>query len=268
LTAIHSDTRSGGHRRLHAAQLAIALGILAFTAGCANYSDIRNPTTSQMVLNGETMPEINTISVPMPEKIPYVAPQRAEASSLWGSNTRSFFGDNRAQEVGDILTVVINIDDKAQLKNASERSRSGTQTVADPEFLGYGSQIAGVLPGVLNSDLPTNGNIIDLGSSSGTAGEGSIKRNESIQLRVAAIIIQTLPNDNFVIAGRQEVKVNAELRELRIAGIVRPVDVSLGNTISYDKIAEARISYGGRGQISAVQQPRYGEDALEVILPY
>jgi flagellar L-ring protein FlgH len=267
LTAIHPEMPAV-RRRLGAAPLMVLLATFAILEGCTKYNDIRDPATSELVLNSETIPEVNTISVPMPETVPFVAPQRAEASSLWGSNTRSFFGDNRAQEVGDILTVVIDINDRAQLKNASKRSRSGSQTVADPKILGYGTQIAGILPGVSRADLPTGGDIIDLGSTSGAAGEGSIKRNETIELRVAAIIIKTLPNDNFVIAGRQEVKVNSELRELRIAGIVRPVDVSLGNTISYDKIAEARISYGGRGQISAVQQPRYGQDALEVILPY
>ena len=105
-------------------------------------------------------------------------------------------------------------------------------------------------------------------SSSEASGQGTIKRNESIQLRVAALIIQLLPNGNFVIAGRQEVKVNAELRELRIAGIIRSMDLSLNNTISYEKVAEARIAYGGRGQLSVVQQPRYGQDFLEIILPY
>lgn len=267
MTAIQPETPNT-HRRFGAVPFIVVLATFAILAGCTKYNDNRNPSTSELVLNSETIPEINTISVPMPEVVPFVAPQRAEASSLWGNDTRSFFGDNRAKEVGDILTVVIDINDRAQLKNASERSRRGTQTVADPKFLGYGTQIAAILPGVSPADLPAGGDIIDLGSTSGAAGEGSIKRNETIELRVAAIIIKTLPNNNFVIAGRQEVKVNSELRELRIAGIVRPVDVSLGNTISYDKIAEARISYGGRGQISAVQQPRYGQDALEVILPY
>lgn len=268
MTVIHPDTPTMARNRFCVAQMAVAIGIILVATGCAKYNNNRNPAISDLVLNGETMPEVNSISVPMPEELPFVAPQRAEASSLWGSNTRSFFGDNRAKEVGDILTVVIDIDDRAQLKNDSERSRAETQKLADPKFFGYGTQIAGVLPGVSSADLPSGGDIVDLGSSSDYAGQGSIKRNESIQLRVAAIVIQTLPNDNFVIAGRQEVKVNSELRELRIAGIVRPVDVSLGNTVSYDKIAEARISYGGRGQISAVQQPRYGQDALEVILPY
>ncbi len=246
---------------------AALVATLALSA-CGQYTKHRNPELSDMVLNGETMPEVNRISVPMPETEPMSPPKRAEASSLWGTNTRSFFGDRRAQAVGDLLTVVIDINDSASLRNASERSRSGGTDVKDPVFLGYGGQIDKILPGVDASDLPTGGSIVDLGSSSSTAGEGSIKRNESIELRVAAMIVKELPNGNFVIGGRQEVKVNQELRELRVAGVIRPVDIMIDNTIPYDQIAEARIAYGGRGQLSRVQQPRYGEDFLDVILPY
>ena len=235
--------------------------------GCERIDEMRDPQTSPLVLDKSAIPEVARVSIPMPEHVPVPPPQRAEASGLWSKSTRSFFGDNRAQQVGDILTVIIDIKDKADLSNQSERSRGASQSVGSPTFFGYGQKIDAILPGVSESDLP-EGDVVDLGSNSSTFGEGSIKRNETIRLRVAATIIETLPNQNLVIAGRQEIRVNNELRELRIAGVVRPVDISLRNTISYDQIAEARISYGGRGQISAIQQPRYGQDALEVILPY
>ena len=246
---------------------AVVIAATLAVAGCAKINENRNPETSPLVLNRNSMPEVATISIPMPEKAPFVAPQRAEASGLWSTSTRSFFGDNRAKQVGDILTVIIDIEDEADLSNQSERSRSSSQTAGSPTFFGYGGKIDRILPGISETDLPA-GDIVDLNSTSGSSGEGTISRNETISLRVAATIIEALPNNNFVIAGRQEVMVNKELRELRIAGVVRPVDITLRNTISYDKIAEARIAYGGRGQISAVQQPRYGQDALEVILPY
>ncbi|MGD9863430.1 MAG: flagellar basal body L-ring protein FlgH [Pseudodonghicola sp.] len=261
------DTAPAARHRLPRAGL-LALAALLAVPACTQYKEGRNPTLSGVVLDGDTMPEVNRISVPMPEAEPALPPKRAEASGLWGKNTRSFFGDRRAQAVGDLLTVVIDINDQAQLKNASERSRSGGQNVKDPVFLGYGGQIDKILPGVDANDLPTGGSIIDLDSSSSASGEGSIKRNETIQLRVAAMIVKELPNGNFVIGGRQEVKVNYELRELRVAGVIRPVDINIDNSISYDQIAEARIAYGGRGQLTRVQQPRYGEDMLDVILPY
>lgn len=248
------------------------LGLLALAAGLAvsgctqEYKEHRNPQFSEM--DPQLVPEVNRVSVPLPRAEPNRRPKRAEASSLWSRGTSSFFDDQRAQSVGDILTVIINIDDDAQLRNQSERSRSGTQDLNSPVFFGYGGQINKVLPGVGANDLPTGGNIVDLGNTSSSAGEGTIRRNEAINLRVAALIIKELPNGNFVIAGRQEVKVNSELRELRVAGVIRPEDINTANTVSYDKIAEARITYGGRGQISQVQQPRYGEDFLDVILPY
>lgn len=237
-------------------------------SGCMmdDYKDARNPQFND--IDSNTIPEVNRISVPMPATEPRRRPQRAEASSLWNRGTSSFFDDQRAEQVGDILTVVINISDGASLSNESERSRSSSQGVNSPVFLGYGGQIDAILPGVDAEDLPTGGNIIDLGNASSSSGEGSISRNESINLRIAALIVKELPNGNFVIAGRQEVKVNNELRELRVAGVIRPEDINTLNTVPYDKIAEARISYGGRGQLSQVQQPRYGEDFLDVILPY
>lgn len=258
----------GAPRRRSARALGLSLIALMAVSGCETYRKNHDPQISDLVVDGETMPEVNRINVPMPDPEPYVPPTRAEASSLWHRDTRSFFGDRRAAAVGDLLTVIIEINDQAQLRNETSRERSSTQTVADPVFLGYGGKIDRILPGIDEDDLPTGGQIVDLGSASGVAGKGAIKRNETIRLKVAALILKVLPNGNFVIAGRQEVKVNAELRELRIAGVVRQVDINVDNTIAYDKIAEARIAYGGRGTISSVQQPRYGQDFLEVILPY
>lgn len=240
---------------LHAKLAAAAFMAATLLAGCSELLDVRNPQVSELVLDSSTMAEVNRISVPMPLIEPTPPPKRAEAASLWSSETTSFFRDRRAQNVGDLVTVLIDINDRAQLQNATSRSREGKQEVKDPDLL--------------NLDLSTtSGNAVGLESSSERSGTGSIRRNESIRLRVAALIIEELSNGNFVIAGRQEVKVNAELRELRIAGIIRESDILVNNTISYDKIAEARISYGGRGQISVVQTARPGQDILEIVLPY
>ncbi len=112
------------------------------------------------------------------------------------------------------------------------------------------------------------GNLVGLNSGSTSEGSGSIRRNEEIELKLASVITDVLPNGNLVIYGRQEVRVNFEVRELAIAGIVRPEDITSANTISYEKIAEARISYGGRGQITDVQQPRYGQQLYDIIFPF
>ena len=234
----------------------LVLGLaLAALAACSVISENRDPTVGNLVLDPDNMAEVNRISVPMPPLTPKPAPQRAEATSLWASDSTSFFRDRRAKEVGDLVTVLIDINDRAQLQNATGRSREAKQEKLDPDILDF--------------DTATqSGKVVELESSSESSGQGSIRRNENIRLRVAALIIQILPNGNFVIAGRQEVKVNSELRELRIAGIIRQADINVSNTIDYDKIAEARIAYGGRGSWSRTQQRSYGEDALDVILPY
>ncbi|WP_148219769.1 flagellar basal body L-ring protein FlgH [Azospirillum sp. B510] len=229
------------------------------TGGCARLADIGSAPTLSEINNPALQPEARVISLPMPQ------PSMAEQipSSLWRTGSRDFFRDPRAKSVGDLLTVVIDISDQAQMRNSTQRGRSNSEKEGLPNFLGLESRLPAVLP-----DAVDPSNLVNLDSTSNSTGNGTIQRNERIAMRVAAVVTQVLPNGNFVIAGRQEVRVNFELREMRIAGVIRPEDISNANTIEYDKIAEARITYGGRGQITDVQQPRYGQQVLDVILPF
>lgn len=205
-------------------------------------------------------PGYKPVAMPMP------APESHEhlANSLWsGDSRKTFFEDQRADEIGDILTVMIDIDDEAKLKNETTRDRDAQEDTALPNALGFESYLGKVLPGPVD---PTQ--LLDGDTSSSHKGTGEIKRNEEVNLKVAAIISQILPNGNLVIQGRQEVRVNFENRILEIKGIIRPEDIATDNTISYEKVAEARISYGGRGQMTDVQQPRYGQQVLDVLSPF
>ncbi len=190
--------------------------------------------------------------------------QRAvDNASLWSGSRQSLLGDRRANEKGDILTVVIEIDEEASISNDTDRSRSSSESLAIPQLFG--------LPQRLDEQLAegaTSAEAVELGGSSSSAGSGSVSRSEQLELRVAATVVDVLPNGVLAISGSQEIRVNFELRELLVTGYVRPDDISRQNEITYDKIASARVSYGGRGQITDMQQPRYGQQILDVILPF
>ena len=186
-----------------------------------------------------------------------------EASSLWSADTGSLFGDRRAAQRGDILTVVIEINDRAEFTNQSDRSRTGAQTMGVPSLFGIPQRLDARLP-----EGATMADAVDTNSSSTFKGDGSTARQERLTLRVAATVVEELPNGVLRIEGQQEVRVNFELRELIVTGYVRPTDISRQNEISYDRIAGARIAYGGRGQITDVQQPRWGQQVTDTILPF
>ncbi|ETX28886.1 flagellar basal body L-ring protein FlgH [Roseivivax isoporae] len=233
-------------------------------SGCGGFHAGLDPQPSQV---GTGVQQLERVQVPMPPPEVSRVAYRAEEASLWQTGSGGFFADQRAEEVGDLLTIVIEIDDGASLRNETERERDGQVNLGTPSLFGYGRQLGQILPGVDEEDLADKDLIAVSGGQSAT-GSGRIRRNETVNLRVAALVVDKLPNGNLVIAGRQEVKVNHELRDLRVAGIIRPEDIQRDNSIRYDKIAEARITYGGEGQLSRQQQVSYGEGVMDVILPY
>jgi len=187
----------------------------------------------------------------------------AASASLWTGERGSLLGDRRAIVRGDILTVVIEIDDSAEISNTSNLSRNASQDLGIPQLFGIPQRLDRKLP-----EGASSANAVSVNSNSDSSGSGSVRRNEKLTLRVAATIENVLPNGVLSIIGQQEIRVNSELRELIVSGFVRPADISRQNEVTYDKIASARISYGGRGQITDVQQPRYGQQILEKILPF
>jgi flagellar L-ring protein precursor FlgH len=199
------------------------------------------------------------LAAPQAVSLPMPAPQAIERqpNSLWRPGSRAFLKDQRASNIGDLLTVIIEIQDNAAINNTTTRNRAATENSSASAFLGYEASLSQLLPEAVD---PTN--LIDLDSDSSTSGGGGVN------LRVAALVTQVLPNGNLVLAGRQEVRVNYEKRELQVAGIIRPEDITSQNTISYDQIAEARIAYGGQGQISDLQQPRYGQQVFDILWPF
>ncbi|GGA47722.1 flagellar basal body L-ring protein FlgH [Pelagibacterium lentulum] len=241
-------------------KIVTGLMLVATVAGCATTDRINNigrapeltPIVDPTVTAG-----YRPVSMPMPAQ----EPASYQPNSLFRSDARGFFKDQRAAKLGDILTVLVTIDDRAQIGNTTSTSRTSSNEVG----------LGGALGSVFNAVTPADVNAdAAIGSSSGISnqGNGSVNRSERMTTQVAAVVTQILPNGNLVIEGRQEVRVNFEVRDLIVAGIVRPEDINSDNTIPSSKIAEARIAYGGRGQITDVQQPRYGQQFLDAILPF
>jgi flagellar L-ring protein precursor FlgH len=246
---VHTVTR-------HAVLAAIATALLSSCAAIDRVKNIGQPPPLASVDNPTARPGYKPVQMPMPA----AQPASYNPNSLWRNGSRAFFKDQRAHQVGDILTVKVNITDKANIANETLRSRANTEDSGVTNFFGKQK-----LP-VLNSALPTR--IFTADSTASSDGKGSVNRQEALSTNVAGVVTQVLPNGNLVIEGRQEIRVNFEVRELIVAGIVRPEDIQSDNTIDSSKIAQARIAYGGRGQITDVQQPRYGQQVLDVVLPF
>jgi flagellar L-ring protein precursor FlgH len=245
---------------MNRSSLGLAFASLLALSACAGRLDhLGKPPSLTEVADPSAATGARNVAFPMPP----ADPPPSISSSLWQNGNTSFFRDRRARRVGDILTVNVSINEEAELSNTTRRSRDGTESMSLGGLFGLEQRLNRWLP-----DTVDNTNLVGTNGTSASNGAGNTKREETVNLKVAAVVTEQLPNGSLVIAGRQEVRVNYELRELRVAGVIRPEDIRPDNSIPHEKIAEARISYGGRGQIMDMQQPRYGQQFLDVILPF
>ena len=230
---------------LRKAATALALALLASLAGC---SQLKTATGT---------PDLSPIKYPaalVPREQANIgdhadeAPRPASANSLWRNGARTFFHDQRAGKVGDILTVNVTIADSAQLNNETTANRTSSTNGGFNNLFGLETVLKHALPG-LNA-----GSLVNTNSTLAQDGKGTVNRNETVAMTIAAVVTGVLPNGNLTIQGSQEVRVNNEVRQLTFAGIVRPEDITADNTINHTQIAEARVSYGGKGQMTQVQR--------------
>lgn len=233
--------------------------LLASCGALQRLSEVGKPPAMTATEDPTADPKWRPVSMPMPR----AEPVPREPASLWRTGSRAFFKDQRAAQVGDIVTVLVNSTDTADVENASTESRSGSESMGMPNMLG----LEAVLPKLLSKAINPS-SLVSTSSATNAGGTGIIKRNETVTLRLAGVVTQVLPNGNLVVAARQEMRVNSELRELRVSGVIRPQDIASDNTVSHDRMAEARISYGGRGQLTDIQTPRYGQQVLDILLPF
>ena len=200
-------------------------------------------------------PKWRPVTMPMPAG----QPPPKEANTLWRSGSRAFFKEQRAAQVGDIITVVVNINDAANLKNVTSAVRASSESGGVPNFFG----LEAMLPKVVNA-----ASLVTASSGNSNTGTGQIQRTEAVTLRLAGVVTQVLSNGNLVVAARQEFMVNSELRDLRITGVIRPQDIASDNTVQHDRMAEARIAYGGKGQLTDLQRARWGQQMMDILMPF
>ena len=191
--------------------------------------------------------------IPKPQPISHID------NSLWQPGAQSFFHDPRAMHVGDVITVNVSVADNAKLDNSTTRTRTNSDDANLTNFFG----LENALPSSMNP-----GSLVKMGSDNSNVGTGAIQRDETINTTLAALVAQVLPNGNLVIDGHQQVRVNNELRDMRLSGIVRREDITQDNTVNLSQIAEARVTYGGQGTMSDVQQPRYGSQLFDILMPW
>jgi len=255
-----STLKTSSRVTLFAAMIAVS-GL----SGCnlaTRISEVGNGPKLTTIQNPTAKPDYRPISLPMP------APQVAEEnpSSLWRNGARAFFKDHRAKEIGDIVTVKLDLSDSATLENKTERDRNDKEDTNITKLMGLETKFENILPLASAAVDPTA--LMSFDNVHSTSGDGDIERSEDINLTFAAVVTQILPNGSLVVMGRQEILVNAELRELLVTGVVRPEDIESDNTISHEKIAEMRVAYGGRGTLSGLQQPRWGTQIWDIIFPF
>jgi flagellar L-ring protein FlgH len=239
----------------------LALLALVALGGCnagTRLSQLGETPPLTTIQDPHQQPGYRPVSLPMPA--PIVGERRP--NSLWQAGSRAFFKDQRAAQIGDILTVVVNFDEKAIFNDETQRQRTASDQVTAGGLFGLEQKIPHVLAGA------NPANLVNTSGNSNHDGKTVMNREEQVSLQVAALVTQVLPNGNLVVQGRQEFRVNFEVRELQVAGVIRQQDITSTNTVDYSKLAEARISYGGRGQLMDAQQPRYGQQLLDIVSPF
>ncbi|WP_292066594.1 flagellar basal body L-ring protein FlgH [Brevundimonas sp. UBA7664] len=240
--------------------LIVTAAALSLGACSTAMEAVRGPELAPIGYPAALIPTSQTY-LPSPEQ--QHADRAASANSLWRTGARTFFGDQRARRIGDIVTVNIDIDDRAQTQNSTARSRSNDISGGISNFFGLENSLGRAFPGGFDPQ-----NLVGLEGESNSNGTGSVNRSEKVSLTIAAVVTDVMANGNLVIQGRQEVRTNREVRELTVAGIVRPEDISSANTIAHTQIAEARISYGGRGDISRIQGAPAAQSLVERFSPF
>ncbi len=253
------DVTAIAQRRRRVLLCAGPLCLALLLSGCGaltKLSEVGRPPEMSASSDPTKDPKWRPMSLPMPAR----EPPPNEPDALWRSGSRAFFKDQRAAQVGDIITIVVNMTDSATLNNVTTATRASSESAGMPNMFGMES--------LLPKTIVDPSKLMSVSSGNSNVGTGQIQRNEAVTLSVAGVVTQVLPNGNLVVAARQEFRVNDELRHVQVTGVIRTQDITSENTVQSNQIAEARIEYGGRGQLTDIQAPRWGQQMMDILLPF
>jgi flagellar L-ring protein precursor FlgH len=240
---------------------------MALLGGCTipeKLSTIGQPPSLTHIQDPTKLPYYQPVQMPMPMASEHVR----HGNSLWEPGSRAFFKDQRASKVGDVVTVLVNIDQQESIEMTPTMNRQNKSTSTVTNVMGFERKAEKLFPRKQHEDGKANPNWLDVNSNPSLSGKAKYDVKDKMQFKVAAYVLQVLPNGNMVVQGRQEMRLINELREVLVKGIVRKEDISSANTIVGDKIAELRISYGGRGELTDMQAFPIGQQVVNKIMPF
>ncbi|MCD9030421.1 flagellar basal body L-ring protein FlgH [Luteimonas sp. Y-2-2-4F] len=169
----------------------------------------------------------------------YAAPATQGAIYQGGAGGLSLFGDKRAREVGDLLTILL-------VESTTAQTNATTQ-------IGKESAIDIGAPNLFGGPVTVNGREVLSASAQGARdfdGNGRSTQSNRIQGSVTVTVVQRLPNGNLVVEGSKNLRLNQGDELVQVQGIVRPSDIGPDNSVPSGRVADARIVYGGRGAIA------------------
>lgn len=184
------------------------------------------------------------------------------SGSIWQASSGSLTEDMKARRRGDILTIVITETASASKEAKTDTSRGSTVNAGIPNFMGLEKV------GLLKNNIGDLSKLISANVDSSYKGSGSTSRAENLKATMTARVVEVLPNGNMMIEGRRNIKVNNEDQEIVLEGVVRPRDIGADNVVNSIYIADAKISYFGRGIISDRQSPGWLMNIVDKVWPF
>lgn len=184
------------------------------------------------------------------------------SGSIWQSTSVSLTENAKARNKGDILTIVISEAASASKAAKTDTSRSSSVNAGIPNFMGLEKA------GILTNNVGDLSKLINASVDSTYGGAGSTSRQETLNATISAKVIDVLANGNLLIEGRRNVKVNNEDQIIIIEGTVRPTDIDQTNSVNSIYIADAKISYSGKGIISDRQSPGWLMNLVDKLWPF